>query len=137
MERDDVLKGVLRNYARFYLRKAFLEYPFIKGDKLKRRYMLGCLKAFAKTTATKKFYDLERLKFRGTHAEVDFGFDSSKVLSRDQIADLKREQPGLAADVNFTGPRAVLVSSSPVSACAAPAGLPDVEGLAGSAGPHS
>ncbi len=43
------------------MRKAFLEYPFIK-DEFKRRYMMGCLKAFAKTTATKKFYDLERLK---------------------------------------------------------------------------
>jgi len=66
MERDDVLKGVLRNYGRFYMRKAFLQYPFIRGDKLKRRYMLGCLKAFAKTTATKKFYDLERLKVRAS-----------------------------------------------------------------------
>ena len=63
MERDDVLKGVLRNYGRFYMRKAFLQYPFIR-DRFKRRYMLGCLKAFARTTATKKFYDLERLKVR-------------------------------------------------------------------------
>jgi anaerobic magnesium-protoporphyrin IX monomethyl ester cyclase len=103
MERDDVLKGVLKNYARFYMRKAFLEYPFIRGDKLKRRYMLGCLKAFAKTTATKKFYDLERLKFRGTHTDVDFGFDERKVLSRDQIAALKTEQPELKADVDYQG----------------------------------
>ena len=103
MERDDVLKGVLRNYGRFYMRKAFLQYPFIRGDKLKRRYMLGCLKAFAKTTATKKFYDLERLKVRGLGTEVDFGFDESKVLSREQIAALKTERPELGADVNFEG----------------------------------
>jgi anaerobic magnesium-protoporphyrin IX monomethyl ester cyclase len=100
MERDDVLKGVLRNYARFYLRKTFLEYPFIR-DGLKRRYMLGCLKAFAKTTATKKFYDLERLKVRGMHTDVDFGFDEAKVLSREQIDALKTQDPHLAADLEF------------------------------------
>jgi len=42
MEREDVLKGVLHSYARFYARKSFLDYPFIK-DPEKRRYMLGCL----------------------------------------------------------------------------------------------
>jgi magnesium-protoporphyrin IX monomethyl ester anaerobic oxidative cyclase len=30
MTREQVLKGVLRNYARFYMRKAFLSYPWIK-----------------------------------------------------------------------------------------------------------
>lgn len=60
MTREQVLKGVLKNYARVYMRKSFLEYPWIK-DKFRRRYMLGCLKAFAKTTASKVSYDLERL----------------------------------------------------------------------------
>jgi anaerobic magnesium-protoporphyrin IX monomethyl ester cyclase len=130
MERADVLKGVLKNYARFYLRKALFEYPFIKGDKLKRRYMLGCLKAFMKSTATKKFYDLERLKFRGTHTDVDFGFDRTKVLSRDQIAALKAEQPEMSADVNYTGPRMGAVPPSPVTACGAPNDLHHDERLA-------
>ena len=102
--RDQVLKGVMRNYARFYMRKSFLEYPWIR-DKFKRRYMMGCLKAFAKTTATKKFYDLERLKFNGVSAQWDLGFDETKVLNGDAIAALKRERPDLAADVNFKGTR--------------------------------
>lgn len=101
ISREQVLKGVLKNYARFYMRKTFFEYPFIK-DKFKRRYMLGCLKAFAKTTATKKFYDLERLKYNGLSAQVDLGFDESKVLSREQIAAL-RERTDLDADVDFHG----------------------------------
>jgi anaerobic magnesium-protoporphyrin IX monomethyl ester cyclase len=100
--RDQVLKGVMRNYARFYMRKSFLEYPWIR-DKFKRRYMMGCLKAFAKTTATKKFYDLERLKFDGAHARWDLGFDETKVLDAGQIAAIKRSRPDLAADVNFKG----------------------------------
>jgi anaerobic magnesium-protoporphyrin IX monomethyl ester cyclase len=106
MEREAVLKGVLRNYGRFYMRKAFLEYPWIK-DPFKRRYMLGCLKAFAKTTFTKRFYDIGRVHADGT---VDLGFDEARVLTREQIAELK-ERRDLAADVNFDGT---------VTACGAP-----------------
>lgn len=100
--REQVLKGVLKNYARFYLRKTFLEYPWIR-DRFKRRYMLGCLKAFARNTATKKFYDLERLKYNGLTAQVDLGFDESKVLGPAELAALRAARPDLAADVNFSG----------------------------------
>ncbi|MCA9764689.1 MAG: radical SAM protein, partial [Gemmatimonadetes bacterium] len=72
MDREDVLKGVLRCYARFYMRKTFLGYPFIR-DKFKRRYMMGCLRAFAKTTFTKRFYDLGRIQQNGLHTEIDLG----------------------------------------------------------------
>jgi anaerobic magnesium-protoporphyrin IX monomethyl ester cyclase len=118
MSREQVLKGVLKNYARFYMRKAFLEYPWIR-DKFKRRYMLGCLKAFAKTTATKQFYDLERVNF-GVHATVDLDFDETKVLSKQQIADFKRQHPGMKADVDFVGTSGG--GSSVISACGAPRG---------------
>jgi anaerobic magnesium-protoporphyrin IX monomethyl ester cyclase len=123
MERADVLKGVLRNYARFYMHKAFFEYLMIRGDKLKRSYMLGCLRAFLKSTATKKFYDLERLKFRGNRTDVDFGFDNTKVLSREQITELKAAKPELGADVNFKG--RANTTTSLVSACGAPNGQPE------------
>jgi anaerobic magnesium-protoporphyrin IX monomethyl ester cyclase len=112
--REQVLKGVLRNYARFYMRKSFFEYPWIR-DKFKRRYMLGCLKAFAKTTVTKKFYDLERLKYKGGFTtEVDLGFDETKILTPEQIAELKANRPDLAADVDFKG------TPAPVLACGGP-----------------
>jgi anaerobic magnesium-protoporphyrin IX monomethyl ester cyclase len=101
MDREDVLKGVLRNYARFYIRKAFLEYPFIK-DPFKRRYMLGCLRAFMKTTVTRRFYDLGRVHVRGTQLEIDLGFDESRVLTPEQIAALK-QQKVLNADTTFGG----------------------------------
>ncbi|MEO1090562.1 MAG: magnesium-protoporphyrin IX monomethyl ester anaerobic oxidative cyclase [Pseudomonadota bacterium] len=107
MSREQVLKGVLRNYARFYMLKSFLSYPWIR-DRYKRKYMLGCLKAFLKTTWTKKFYDLERLKMNGLSAEVDLGFDESKVLDAEQIAALKRDRPELSADVDSRGTEAVL-----------------------------
>ena len=93
MSRELVLKRVLRNYARFYMRKAVFGYPWIR-DKFKRKYMLGCLKAFAKTTATKQFYDLERVGFNG---KVNLGFDESKIVVG---AAQARQAP---ADVNYTG----------------------------------
>ncbi|MBO9342391.1 MAG: magnesium-protoporphyrin IX monomethyl ester anaerobic oxidative cyclase [Roseiflexus sp.] len=112
MTREQVLKGVLRNYARFYMRKAFLSYPWIK-DPFKRRYMLGCLKAFAKTTFTKRFYDLERVHLDGS---IDLGFDETKVLTREQIAELKQKRPEMSADVDFRGTMTV---------CGAPKDVPE------------
>jgi anaerobic magnesium-protoporphyrin IX monomethyl ester cyclase len=115
MTREQVLKGVLRNDARFYSRKAFFEYPWIRGDKFKRRYMLGCLKAFWRTTVTKKFYDLERVKYKGGFStEVDLGFDESKVLTQEQIQELKKSRPDLRADVDFKGtPIKILACGGP------------------------
>lgn len=102
MTRDQVLKGVLRNYARFYSKKAVFSYPWTK-DPFKRRYLLGCLKAFAKTTVTKKFYDLERLKFSTSGIDADFGFDEDKVFTRDELRTMSEARPELAADVDFAG----------------------------------
>lgn len=125
MTREQVLKGVLRNYARFYMRKTFFSYPWLR-DTFKRRYMLGCLKAFAKTTATKKFYDLERLKFNGVTTRVDLGFDETKVLRKDQIAAQKLN---LSADIDYVGTfgrgdghpdRVLRGDTGPILACGAP-----------------
>ena len=120
MEREDVLKGVLRNYARFYMRKAFLDYPYIK-DKFKRRYMLGCLKAFVQMTLNKRFYDLGRIKFKGLKPNFELGFDQSKVFTKEELATIKSKRPDMNADINFVG----TVSTSAISACGAPNDLPD------------
>jgi anaerobic magnesium-protoporphyrin IX monomethyl ester cyclase len=100
MDREDVLKGVLKCYGRFYMRKAFVGYPFIK-DRFKRNYMLGCLKAFAKTTFTKRFYDLGRVQQHGLTTQIDLGFDESKVFSREELLTLKESHPEYTADVDF------------------------------------
>ncbi len=116
MEREDVLKGVLKSYARFYMRKSFLDYPFIK-DPQKRRYMMGCLKAFAQTTLSKRFYDLGRVKRKGFQIDVDLQFDQSRILSRDEIAKLKASRPDLSADMMQGG------NLEDVSVCGAPRDL--------------
>ena len=121
MTREAVLKGVLRNYARFYAWK-FLEYWFEK-DPFKRRYLLGCLWAFVKTTLNKRFYNLKRVKQKGLHTEIEFGFDESRILTAEQMAQLKCDRP---ADVNFEGT---------ISACGGPNDLPDCQPL--QVQPHS
>jgi len=106
MTREELLKGVLRNYARFYSWK-FLEYWFEK-DPFKRRYLLGCLWAFVKSTLNKRFYNLDRVKQKGLHTEIEFGFDESKILTAEQMAQLNGER---SADTDFVGT---------ISACGAP-----------------
>ena len=81
MDRTELLDRVMNNYRRFYMRKTFLEYPWIR-DKAKRSYMLGCLKAFVKSGFQRKFYDLGRVGYWGPQSKknVDFGFDASRRL---------------------------------------------------------
>lgn len=102
MTRSDVLNGVMNNYKRFYMRKSFLSYPWIR-DKFKRKYMLGCLKAFLKSTVERRFYDLGRIGYKG-QKEIDFQFDPDKVLDREQLVQLgKKKKPasdGKAASVS-------------------------------------
>ncbi|MGP1386961.1 MAG: magnesium-protoporphyrin IX monomethyl ester anaerobic oxidative cyclase [Thainema sp.] len=128
MTREEVLKGVLRNYARFYSWK-FLEYWF-ERDPFKRRYLLGCLWAFVKTTLNKRFYNLTRVKQKGLHTEIEFGFDESRILTADQMAQLRQHQ---GADVNFEGTVQGAVEGTlqgtiegTISACGAPNDLPEL-----------
>jgi anaerobic magnesium-protoporphyrin IX monomethyl ester cyclase len=100
MEREDVLKLVLKSYARFYARKTFFGYPWIK-DPYVRKYMLGCLKAFAQTTITKRFYDIDRVKTKNRKIEVDLGFDKSRILTQDEVKNLKELRPEMVADMSF------------------------------------
>jgi anaerobic magnesium-protoporphyrin IX monomethyl ester cyclase len=111
MERAELLDRVMANYRRFYLRKTLFEYPWIR-EKTKRRYMLGCLRAFAKSGFERKFYDLGRVGYTGPQslAKVDFGFDHSRQLSREQIVEFasvpkgrKSLKDGEAASVKRCG----------------------------------
>jgi anaerobic magnesium-protoporphyrin IX monomethyl ester cyclase len=81
MERGELLDRVMSNYRRFYMRKAFFEWPWIR-DKTRRRYMMGCLKAFAKSGFQRTFYDLGRVGYWGpqTKKSVDFAFDASRRI---------------------------------------------------------
>ncbi len=80
MDRTELLDRVMKNYRRFYMHKALLSYPWA-GSGARRRYLLGCLKAFLKSGVERKFYDLGRVGYWGPQSKrkVDFGFDASRT----------------------------------------------------------
>ncbi len=89
MDRGELLDRVMHNYRRFYIRKSFLEYPWIR-DKVKRKYMLGCLKAFVKSGFQRTFYDLGKIGYWGpqTRKKVDFHFDAQRTRENTALADM-------------------------------------------------
>ncbi len=88
MDRATLLDRVMRNYRRFYMRKAFFHYPW-RGTGFRRRYLLGCLKAFLKAGFQRKFYDLGKVNYWGPQSkgQVDFHFDETKKIAPAQAAE--------------------------------------------------
>jgi len=76
MDRAELLDRVMHNYRRFYIRKALFHYPW-RGTGFRRRYLLGCLKAFLKAGFKRQFYDLGKVNYWGPQSKksVDFHFD--------------------------------------------------------------
>jgi anaerobic magnesium-protoporphyrin IX monomethyl ester cyclase len=64
MTRGELLDGVMKNYRRFYMKKALFHYPW-RGTGFRRRYLLGCLKAFLKAGVGRTFYDLGKAGYWG------------------------------------------------------------------------
>jgi len=88
LTRGELLDGVMKNYRRFYMRKALFHYPW-RGTGFRRRYLLGCLKAFLKAGVGRTFYDLGKAGYWGpqTKGKVDFHFDDSRKIADAQMAD--------------------------------------------------
>jgi len=88
MERGELLDRVMNNYRRFYMIKALFHYPW-RGTGYRRRYLLGCLKAFLKAGFQRTFYDLGKVGYWGpqTRKKVDFHFDASKTIATAQMED--------------------------------------------------
>jgi anaerobic magnesium-protoporphyrin IX monomethyl ester cyclase len=88
MTRGELLDGVMKNYRRFYSRKALFNYPW-RGSGFRRRYLLGCLYAFLRAGVRRNFYDLGKAGYWGpqTRNSVDFHFDTTRTLAEAQVAD--------------------------------------------------
>lgn len=88
MDRAELLDRVMHNYRRFYSHKALFSYPWA-GSGFRRRYLLGCLKAFLKAGFQRKFYDLGKVHYWGPQSKrrVDFHFDSSRTIAPAQMQD--------------------------------------------------
>lgn len=81
MDRGELLDRVMNNYRRFFMNKAFFQYPWTR-DRQRRSYLLGCLKAFARSGFQRTFYDLGRVGYWGpqTKKTVDFSFDTGRRI---------------------------------------------------------
>jgi anaerobic magnesium-protoporphyrin IX monomethyl ester cyclase len=88
MDRATLLDRVMHNYRRFYVIKALFHYPW-RGRGFRRRYLLGCLRAFAKAGFARTFYDLGKVGYWGPQSKekVDFQFDGSRQIAEAQMAD--------------------------------------------------
>jgi len=88
MERGELLDRVMNNYRRFYMYKALFSYPWW-GTGQRRRYLLGCLKAFLKAGFERKFYDLGRVGYWGPQSKkkVDFHFDKDRIMAPAQAGE--------------------------------------------------
>jgi len=95
MDRGELLDGVMKNYRRFYMLKALFSYPWA-GTGFRRRYLLGCLKAFLKAGVQRKFYDLGRVNYWGPQSKnsVDFQFDVTRTIATAQMDDWKAAADG-------------------------------------------
>jgi anaerobic magnesium-protoporphyrin IX monomethyl ester cyclase len=88
MTRGALLDGVMKNYRRFYMRKALFHYPW-RGTGFRRRYLLGCLKAFLRAGVQRSFYDLGKAGYWGPQSKktVNFNFDRTRTIADAQMED--------------------------------------------------
>lgn len=88
MTRGALLEGVLKNYRRFYMKKALFHYPR-RGTGFRRRYLLGCLKAFLKAGVQRSFYDLGKHGyFKPVKRDnLQFEYDQDRTIAEAQMAD--------------------------------------------------
>ncbi|MBK1640911.1 magnesium-protoporphyrin IX monomethyl ester anaerobic oxidative cyclase [Chromatium okenii] len=80
IDRAELLDGVMANYRRFYMRKMFFQYPWVK-DPVRRRYLLGCIKAFLKSAYERRFYQLGQQNYWGPLLKklIRFDYDKSRT----------------------------------------------------------
>ncbi len=127
MDRGELLDRVMNNYRRFYSQKALFHYPW-RGTGYRRRYLLGCLKAFLKAGFERKFYDLGKVDYWGPQSKdkVNFNFDRTRTIAKAQLEDwestqdkasIKRARKKALETDSFKMPNGAEVKREPVMAC--------------------
>ncbi|NBC47954.1 MAG: magnesium-protoporphyrin IX monomethyl ester anaerobic oxidative cyclase [Gammaproteobacteria bacterium] len=84
IDRAELLDGVMANYRRFYMKRMLFQYPWVK-DPFRRRYLIGCIKAFFKSAFERKFYQLGKQNYWGPMFKKLIRFDYDK--SKDKIVE--------------------------------------------------
>jgi anaerobic magnesium-protoporphyrin IX monomethyl ester cyclase len=103
MDRAELLDRVMSNYRRFFINKTFFQYPWTR-DKVRRKYLMGCLKAFLKSGFQRTFYDLGRVGYSGplSKKSVDFAFDATRTFERPSAQAMAEADAGW---VTMHGPK--------------------------------
>jgi len=80
IDRAELLDGVMANYRRFYMKRMLFQYPWAK-DPFRRRYLIGCIKAFLKAAIGRRFYQLGKQNYWGPLFKelIRFDYDKSKA----------------------------------------------------------
>lgn len=124
MDRATLLDRTMHNYRRFYSRKALFHYPW-RGTGYRRKYLLGCLKAFAKAGFARTFYDLGKANYWGPQSKekVNFNFDRKRTIAQAQMDDWQSNQDiaaqkraaKLSRQADFQMPNCAIVKRDPAS----------------------
>ncbi len=79
IDRAELLDGVMANYRRFYMKRMLFQYPWVK-DPFRRKYLIGCIKAFFKSAMERRFYQLGEQNYWGPMFKklIRFDYDKSK-----------------------------------------------------------
>ncbi|WP_296896034.1 magnesium-protoporphyrin IX monomethyl ester anaerobic oxidative cyclase, partial [Thiohalocapsa sp.] len=86
IDRAELLDGVMANYRRFYMKRMLFQYPWVK-DPFRRRYLIGCIKAFFKSAFERKFYQLGQQNYWGPMFKKLIRFDYDKSASKIEEPD--------------------------------------------------
>lgn len=79
IDRAELLDGVMANYRRFYMKRMLFQYPWVK-DPFRRKYLIGCIKAFFRSAMKRQFYQLGQQNYWGPIFKrfIKFDYDKSK-----------------------------------------------------------
>jgi anaerobic magnesium-protoporphyrin IX monomethyl ester cyclase len=124
MDRDELLDRVMNNYRRFYSKKALFHYPW-RGTGYRRKYLLGCLKAFMKAGFARQFYDLGKVDYWGPQSKgkLNFNFDRTRTIAPAQMDDWQSKQDiaaqkraaKMSRDGEFLMPNGAVAGRDPAS----------------------
>ena len=106
IDRAELLDGVMANYRRFYMRRMFFQYPWVR-DPFRRKYLIGCIKAFLKSAMERRFYQLGKQNYWGPLFKkfIKFEYDKnrSKIVEPDHNAWKKAPPAKRPAVVSAVG----------------------------------
>ena len=115
IDRAELLDGVMANYRRFYMKRMLFQYPWVK-DPFRRRYLIGCIKAFFQSAMQRKFYQLGQQNYWGPMFKKLIRFDYDKSASRIEEPDHNawKQAPAAKRPIDGSAVKPEVVKKRPV-----------------------